>query len=302
MNDIAAPARERRLPVNGLALNVVEWGADTAEPIVMLHGLRADARTWKRTAGALADRYRLIGLDQRGRGFSDWDPQRNYFTPAYVEDLKQVVDALALSSFILLGHSMGGTTSLVFSRAFPARVKALIIEDVGPGSSAASDGAERIKRELSTTPSTFISRAAALAFWRESRPAASEQSIRDRVNNSMVERADGSVGWRIDLAGIAAARLDADPAKVVDLWPCIRALSCPTLVMRGARSDFLSNQTLSAIANANSCITVREISDASHYVHDDNFDEFMATVVEFLQRVAPVERAASRVASGAAPV
>ena len=278
----AEPQRQKRLTVNGLKLNVMEWGAEAGEPIVMLHGLRGDARTWGRTAAVLADRFRVIGIDQRGRGLSEWDPTRNYFTPAYASDLKEIVDLLGLSSFTLLGHSMGGATALVFAEAFPERVKALLLEDVGPGSSASSEGAERIRRELSTTPLNFGSRAAALAFWRESRPTASEQSIQDRVANTMVEHPDGSITWRIDLAGIAEARLNADPAKTIDLWPGVKSLTCPTLVMRGANSDYLSKPTLMAMAQANGRITAREISGASHYVHDDNFQEFIAAVREFL--------------------
>jgi pimeloyl-ACP methyl ester carboxylesterase len=284
--NIPEPSQQRRLPVNGLKLNVIEWGSATGEPIVMLHGLRGDARTWSRTADVLAGRYRLIGLDQRGRGLSDWGTTRDYFTPAYVADLKRVVDILELPSFILLGHSMGGATSLAFAQAYPQRVKALILEDIGPGSSASSEGADRIRRELTTTPYTFASRAAALAFWRESRPTASERSIQERVANTMIEQPDGSVTWRIDFAGIAEARLNTDPAKIIDLWPSVKSLSCPTLAMRGAKSDFLSKETLTAMAEANGRISAREISGASHYVHDDNFEEFIGTVNEFLDRIA----------------
>lgn len=278
-------SRQRSVRSGALRLNVVEWGEPTAEPIVLLHGLRADARTWAKTASALCGRYRLIGMDQRGRGQSDWDPARAYFTPSYVADLKAVVDALDLRSFILLGHSMGGATSLAFTFAFPALVRALIVEDIGPGSSAASPGADRIKSELSATPTSFASRDAARAFWRSSRPTATPDSIEDRLVNSMIEEPDGTMRWRFDLEGIAAARWDPDPGKITDLWPAVRALTCPTLVMRGERSDFLSLATMQAMKDANRNIVAREIAGASHYVHDDNFPDFIAAVTSFLATV-----------------
>ena len=185
---------------------------------------------------------------------SDWDPNREYFTKSYVADLLGVVDALELRRFILLGHSMGGSTAFVFTATFPERVRALIVEDTGPGSSAASEGSDRIRRELSSTPVTFASRDAARAYWRESRPTATPQSIEDRLISMMVEQPDGSMRWRLDMAGIAEARRHPDPARIADLWPPVRALSCPTLVLRGEKSDFLPAGAPSAVREANGLI------------------------------------------------
>src|SRR6185437_79164 len=107
--------RTQIIRVGGLRLLCRHWGDASAPVVVLLHGLRGFSGTWRTLAASLARDYHLIALDQRGRGESDWDPQHNYHTDAYLSDLEGVVDQLALARFALLGHSMGGTTSYVYA-------------------------------------------------------------------------------------------------------------------------------------------------------------------------------------------
>lgn len=285
LRDVAS--RERTVCSGDLKLNVVEWGAAGAPVIVMLHGLRAYGRTWSRVATALADRYHVIALDQRGRGKSDWGPTADYFTPAYVEDLKNVADALELRRFILLGHSMGGATALVFSQLYPEYLSGLVIEDIGPGSSAGSLGSDRIKAELNSTPRIFESREHARIFWRQARPGAPNAAIEERLVYMMTEEDDGSLRWRYDLEGISEARLDPDLSKIADLWPPVEALSIPTLVLRGAKTDFLPANVMAEMIARNTHIRGFSVSDASHYIHDDNYDEFMQRLEDYLAELPP---------------
>jgi pimeloyl-ACP methyl ester carboxylesterase len=286
------PIHEKSVLSGELKINIVEWGEADAPVIIMLHGLRAYARTWNRVALALADRYRIVALDQRGRGKSDWGPSEEYFTPNYVSDLKNVVDALGLKHFILLGHSMGGATALVFSSLYSDYLDGLIIEDIGPGSSAGSDGADRIRDELNHTPRTFETRAQARSFWRDARPSAPDEAIEERLDHMMIEDDDGQMRWRYDLEGIAKARLDPDVTKIPDLWPPISKLSVPTLVLRGENSDFLPLKVMAEMSERNPNISAHEISGASHYIHDDNFDEFMMRLEAFLAALSQTDSVA----------
>ena len=275
-------AREDWIRSDGLRLRYVEWGSPTAPAIIALHGLRSFAYTWEPVALPLAERFRIIALDQRGRGQSDWDPKREYYTAAYVRDLEGLVDALGLQRFVLLGHSMGGANAFVYAAEHPERLAGLVIEDIGPGSSATSAGAQRIRRELLATPSEFSNWDAAVAFWRSQRPNIPEAAVHARVHHSMKTLDDGRVIWRHDSQGIAQARLNATAQQLVDLWPHVRAVRTPTLLLRGARSDFLSRETADEMARANPHILVREVSAATHYVHDDNLDGFEGELHAFL--------------------
>lgn len=267
---------------DNLRLRYVEWGRPDAPVIIMLHGLRSYAHTWEPVALPLADRWRVIALDQRGRGESDWDPGHNYFAQAYVGDIEALVRQLGLGRFVLIGHSMGGANAFIYAARHPDNVMGMVIEDMGPGASLGSDGAARIKRELLATPSSFASWDAATAFWRRQRPNISEQALLSRVRFSLHESVDGAIVWKHDAQGIASARLNATAEQLVDLWPHVEAVRAPTLVLRGENSDFLSAQTARAMTDRNPLISCVDIPGASHYVHDDNLPAFMSALHPFL--------------------
>ena len=274
--------RDYPLAANGLTLYVTEWGDPAARPIVMMHGIRGYAETFAGMAGALQPEYRVIAFDQRGRGRSDWDPGHNYYTDTYVQDLLAVADALQLHGFDLLGHSMGGINAIVFAGSFPARVGKLVIEDAGPGAFENSAGAVRIRSELETTPAGFASWDAASAFMRALRPTVTEEARQERLRSMLKPGGDGSYTWQYDHAGIAQTRLHPDPLRVADLVPFIRAIACPTLVIRGGRSDYLQPEMVERMQSLNPRIQAVAIEGAGHYVHDDQPAVFNGHLRSFL--------------------
>jgi pimeloyl-ACP methyl ester carboxylesterase len=277
--------RTRFLQVNGLRLLCREWGRVEAPPLVLLHGLRGFSGTWRGLASELCDRYRLIAFDQRGRGESDWDPQRNYYTDTYLADLEGVVDQLRLERFVLLGHSMGGTTSYVYSVRHPERLAALVIEDIAPGSSVSGAGAQRIVSEMQTMPAGFASWAAARQYWRTLRPSLSAAAIEQRISESLRAEASGRIVWRYDAEGIRQTRVSPDPSRIVDLWPVVEQIKTPTLIIRGELSDFCPAVTVARMRTLNPHIQAVSIGGAGHYVHDDAPGEFVAHVRAFLMRM-----------------
>jgi pimeloyl-ACP methyl ester carboxylesterase len=233
-------------------------------------------------ARTLSSSYRLIAIDQRGRGDSDWDRERNYYTDAYLADLEVIVARLRLDRFFLIGHSMGGTTSYVYAAKHPERLSALIIEDIAPGSSVQGAGASRIRAEMASIPGDFASWSEARAYWRKSRPTLAAEAIEQRLAESLEEDARGRIAWRYDAAGISRTRLEPDPRRVVDLWPVVERLRIPTLVIRGDRSDFCPEETVREMSRRNPNISSITVAGASHYVHDDAPSPFAEHVSRFL--------------------
>lgn len=279
--------RTELVECNGLRLLCRQWGRTDAPPIVLLHGLRGFSGTWRALAAALSGRYRFIALDQRGRGESDWDPNGNYYTDAYLADLEAVVDRFGLRRFVLIGHSMGGTTSYVYAARHPQRLAALVIEDIAPGASVAGPGARRIVTEMSTMPESFGSWAEARHYWRTHRSTLSEDAVEQRVSESLRATPDGRIGWRYDARGIAQTRVNPDPRRIVDLWPLVLQLAVPTLIVRGERSDFCPTATVAEMCSRNSRISSVTVPNASHYVHDDAPELFAQHLAEFLSKHVP---------------
>lgn len=274
--------RDYSLPVDGLTLHVTEWGAPHAKPVFMMHGIRGYSETFATVAEALQPQYRVIAFDQRGRGRSDWDAARNYYTDAYVSDLEAIRAALGIERFDLLGHSMGGINALVYAAAHPTRVDRMVIEDAGPGAFENSAGAKRIRREFEEAPAAFESWDAAASYMRKLRPSVSEAAREQRLRAMLKPMTDGAFAWRHDQAGIAATRLSPDLKRVPDLMAAVCGVQCLTLVLRGGRSDYLQPEMAKEMARLNPRIQWREIADAGHYVHDDQPQAFCQEVREFL--------------------
>lgn len=278
---------ERRLTTDGLSFRVVEWGDAQARPVLMLHGIRGYSDTFEGLAAAMQPDFRVIAFDQRGRGGTDWDPQRNYYTDTYVADIEAMVDQLALERFDLLGHSMGGNNAIVYAARHPERVRRLVIEDAGPGAFEQSAGAQRIRGELATTPERFDTWDAATEFMRALRPTVTEEARQQRLRNMLKPLSNGGFTWRYDHAGIAATRLNPDRARLPDLEVAVREIRCDTLVLRGGRSDYLQPAMAAHMCELNPRIECIEVPDAGHYIHDDQPALFAREVSRFLREDRP---------------
>jgi esterase len=270
------------VPVNGLNCHYLRWGDERAPAVLLLHGLRSYARTWESVARTLSSTHLVIAPDFRGRGDSSWDPGHDYFTNAYVRDIEHLVAWLGLTRFSIVGHSMGGTVGYAYAARHPDQIDRLIIEDIGPESSTHTSGADRILREISSTPDSFESLEAVRAYWRGIRPDITEHALASRIQHTVRQGPDGRWQWKLDMTGIAKARLSGDPAGPVDLWECVDALRCPTLVIRGAGSDFLPTDTCERMTQRQALVDWAEVPDAGHYVHDDNPAAFTRLVTDFL--------------------
>jgi len=276
--------RDHILAHSNLNFHVTDWGDVKAQPIVMLHGIRGYAETFQDVARALQPDYRVIAYDQRGRGRSDWDPLRSYYTDTYVDDLQAIVDQMGLKKFDLLGHSMGGINAIVYAARYPDRVRKLIIEDAGPGAFEVSEGAKRICKELQETPASFLTWEDAYQFMRRLRPTVSDQAIEQRLKSMLVPRGDGGYVWCYDHAGISATRLNPDKSRVIDLLPLVSKIRCEFLLVRGGRSDYLQADMSSKMLSENNKIEEIVIPDAGHYIHDDQPEKFIAALLGFLEK------------------
>jgi esterase len=268
--------QSRYATVNGTNLHYVEWGAEGATPIVLLHGLRAYGHWYDDFAQAAQGRYRVIAPDLRGRGASEWAKDADYGTDAYVADLEGLVDHLGLSRFILGGHSLGGVIVAHYTARHPERVAALLILDMSPDTDPA--GVQRIRKELSETPEEFPSRDAARAFLRRLHPRASEAHLATRLEWMLTDAPDGKIAWRFD-GEIRKPRAFDPPERT---WKAFEGIHCPTLLVRGALSDIVARESAEKVTKVIPGSRLVEIPGAAHMVAEDNPAAFNAAVLDFL--------------------
>lgn len=102
-------------------LQVEAWGPKEAPALVLTHGWQMDRSIWSPTITALKDRYRIVAWDLPGLGESDKRADKTYHPDAFAADLDRVL-AFAGAPAVLVGHSIGGMTSLSWARANRDRV------------------------------------------------------------------------------------------------------------------------------------------------------------------------------------
>lgn len=108
--------------------------AGKGPPVLLSHGYSATSRMWRGQVEALKDSYRIITWDMRGHGQSDSPAEQARYSEAEtVADMAAILDAEGIDRAVIGGLSLGGYMSLAFHLAHPARVRALMLFDTGPG-------------------------------------------------------------------------------------------------------------------------------------------------------------------------
>ena len=271
--------QDKTVGANGLKLHYLDWGTLGRPRMLLLHGLRGHAHTWDDFSAAMCQAHHVVALDQRGRGESDWARDGDYSTGEYVADLTEFSAALELGSFILVGHSMGGRIGVTFAARYPARVHKLIIVDMGPVLDPR--GMERITQEIINVPEEFDSFEAVVEYMGTQNRFVSDTVLRRRLQYATRELPNGKIGWRYDRE-IRESRRRGTVPPFEDLWPALRSISCPTLIVRGADTDILSLEVAEQMVEAMPDAQLVEVPQAGHMVFEDNPDSFLAVVRSFL--------------------
>ena len=270
---------DRFVEVNGINLHYLEWGNTDRPTILMLHGISQQAHSWDFISLPLSVDYRVVALDQRGHGDSDWSPNGNYSTDIYVGDIEGFVGAMGLENFHLMGHSMGGRNSLAWASGRPGVLKSLTIVDTGPETQRRGQNRIQQFRELPDELDTLDEFASRVMEYtgrnREQTMGALKYSIR--------QRQDGKWTWKYDKA-MRVSGFRAPTWTPDQLWDGWRKIDCPALVVRGARSDIFADETMVRMAEEHPDCTTVTVENAGHLVQGDNPPDFLAAVRSLLSR------------------
>jgi pimeloyl-ACP methyl ester carboxylesterase len=275
-----------------LRLHYVDWGNESAPPLLLIHGGRDHCRNWDWVAERLRGHYHIVAPDLRGHGDSEWALGGGYNEINYVYDIAQLVLQKKMQPVTIIAHSLGGSIALLYSGLYPETVKKVVaIEGLGPSP-------EMMKRWKSTTveqrvrgwidmkrqsagrvPRKYATLDDALARMKEENKHLNDEQARHLTLHGAVQNEDGTYSWKFD----NVVRFGGGPGGLSHkdqhrIWSNI---SAPVLLVRGTESwasDPVADGRIKHFKNA----TLANIEKAGHWSHHDQLDVFMGHVNGFL--------------------
>jgi esterase len=275
----AVPYRSCNIVLRQMRFHFLEWGRAEAPPIVLLHGGHQSAHSWDLVSLHLAQRYRVLALDQRGHGDSEWARDVTYSNHEMSLDAEAFIAAMGLERPLLIGHSMGGRNAMLLMRRCPGLLRAAVIVDVGPELSdkgrAAIAGFVQGNQEFDDLEH-FVRNV------RQYDPYRSREHIERTVKYNMLERADGKYVSKCDSnprrLGIVRGSGPLENITLEDAG----GLDLPVLLVRGANSNILAADAAERFAAALPQGRLVTVPDCGHNVHGQNTKGFIAALGGFL--------------------
>ncbi|MDJ0825411.1 MAG: alpha/beta hydrolase [Rhodobacter sp.] len=248
---------------DGVSLAYRDDGAGL--PVLCLSGLTRNGSDFDYVAPHLGD-VRLIRLDYRGRGASDWADPATYTVPVEARDALALLDHLGLQKAAILGTSRGGLIAMFLAATAKDRLIGACLNDIGP--EVAPEGLEVIKGFVGRNPGArsfeeaALARATLMAGF-EDVPAARWM---EEVKKHFIDTGAGlKINYDPDLARIFDAPApEANPAPP-DFWPAFDALQdLPLACIRGANSDLLSPATFAEMTRRRPDMIAVEVPKRGH--------------------------------------
>jgi len=233
---------------DGLRLEYLEAGQGAGLPILCLAGLTRNKSDFDYMARDLDRSNRIVRLDCRGRGGSDYDPDwTNYNVVKEAEDALALLDHLGIQYAVIIGTSRGGVLGMLMQQIRPGTVKALVLSDVGPD--VDFEGLRWILSYIGMKPPYKTMDEAATDFAAKLRDIFVGHDHRYFLD--IVERsyAVGKDGLALNYDGHLRDATEAQMKVVKDdghgLWPVFALFQdIPVLALKAENSDILSQETL----------------------------------------------------------
>ncbi|WP_305093253.1 alpha/beta fold hydrolase [Prescottella sp. R16] len=257
-----------------IQLNVEIRGENNGgTPVVFLHCVGGDLTNWNPQVEALADRYRVVSIDTRGHGKSEFAGE-GLTLEDYAEDVRQVLDALEIDRAHVVGLSMGGMIAQAFALNAPERVAGLVLADTS----------SRI--DEATAANLAQAGDAALGY---GMGAVSDQFVpicfdataihEDREYVQRFREGFSSRDPRAFHAGLQAI-------GGLDFLDRLHQVAVPTLVLVGAADQLTPVAHSEAIAGKVSGASLVIFDGAGHLSNLDSKDEFTRELTRFLEETA----------------
>ena len=253
---------------DGLRLHYRDYpGPKTRPTILCMPGLTRNIRDFEPLITLLAGEWRIIAVEFRGRGESEYSKAAgSYVPPVYAQDVALLLDELKLKKIVTIGTSLGGLVSMLLAAMLPGRIVGAILNDIGPV--VEQRGLDRIK--------SYVGKAQTWPTWVHAARALAETNadvypgydLEDWI--AMAKRLNrltpqGRVVPDYDPRISEPIRAEESNAVPPDLWPLYEGLGdAQVLVLRGELSDILSAETARAMGRRLPNAKVRTVPNVGH--------------------------------------
>lgn len=278
-------AERRFTSSDGLSLYWRDYGdaLSAAPPVLCLSGLTRNSKDFHDLAARLCPQRRVISLDYRGRGQSEYDPDWHRYEPRiYLQDIRHLLAVAGLVRVIIIGTSLGGALAMALGLLMPGALAGVVMNDIGPGLS--NDGLGRILDYIGTDrpQADWASAAAHLRTIFPNLSLKTEEQWLIMARNTFRPGSDGLLHFDWDVRLAEPLRRSRDP---LDLWPMFRSLrSIPTLCIRGGASDVLSEESFARMRDEKPDLSQAVVPGCGHCPTLDE-PEAVAALDSFLAAV-----------------
>ena len=273
------PPKEVWFESDGLKLHYLDWGNKNDQVCILLHGFAQTAHSWDFISLSLSHKYRVIVLDQRGHGDSDWDKDKRYSTEYFVKDINNLIKINNLNNFNLIGLSMGGRNSYYYASKNQNIINKLVIVDTGP--ETIKKGSSNIRNfvqmndELDSIEE-FVERI------KKYNPHRTEEHIKGNILNNIKQLENGKWTWKYDPFLRSGFNNRNAHQKNEDQWKILEKIKTSTLIVKGGKSDILAKSTLKKMSDVMPNAQSVTVEEAGHLVPGDNPIEFTKILLKFL--------------------
>jgi len=265
---------DRYLTANAIRLHYLDWGSESKQPFLMLHGISRVAHQFDHLAARFKNDYHVMAIDMRGHGDSGWSHEGAYLVEDYVKDIEAFADQLHLRNMVLLGNSTGGRVVQVYAGLHPDRVARLVSEDVGP--ERTNDIASAFQAQVQREANGWASEEELVAQLIKSNPKIPPDILRSYAHYGARQREDGRIVWKRD-PNLAKGFVPTE------LWRFVRMIECPTIYILGGASRIVPPATQEELKKTLPDVQIVVMPGLGHYPDQESTEEFVKILRAFLE-------------------
>ena len=240
----------------GNRLHYLDYGGE-GTALICMHGVIGNAWNWKAVADGVRDRRRVVALDFRGYGESQWSAAHDYTTSDHVADLAALIESLGEDRVDLMGSSWGALVAIQYAAENPDRVGRIVVVDVEPSFSQSET--DLFPRPTSHADHADVRTGLGFGF-----PNAPEEMLELTALTSFQPVDGGRLAPKHD-----PYFFERWPFRSDDHWERLDGMETPALLVHAADS-FVNFDVMAKMASRMGNATPVQVENSTHVIPVDN--------------------------------